>query len=316
MQSRSWIARLRSTRPSSACSIASASCAATSAATDAIEVLARGRHPGAAREGIHRRSSIWIGPSRRPWVNWSTTGLPLCMQIRPPARSRRSRPWWSIAAMSPMRARARHVVRDRDRGAAEPLDAIDDQPVDHRAHDRVEAGGRLVEEQDVGLGGDGAGQADALLHAAGELRRREVADAGGEPDLGQHVAGAARAPRRASALCWASRPKATFSQTGRLSNSAPFWNSMPMRARTCSRSRRSMRRMSWPSISITPASGSIRPRMHFSSTDLPVPEPPITTIEVPGITSRSTPSSTRLSPKLLRRPRMRIFGPSRCRRAD
>ena len=25
--------------------------------------------------------------------------------------------------------------------------------------------------------------------------------------------------------------------------------------------------------------------MHFSSTDLPVPEPPITTMEVPGITS-------------------------------
>ena len=73
-----------------------------------------------------------------------------------------------------------------------------------------------------------------------------------------------------------------FSQTGRLSNSAPFWNSMPMRARVASCSRAASARMSVPSISMLPASGSIRPRMHFSSTDLPEPEPPITTIEVLG----------------------------------
>jgi hypothetical protein len=53
--------------------------------------------------------------------------------------------------------------------------------------------------------------------------------------------------------------------------------------------------------------GLIRPRMHFSSTDLPVPEPPMTTIDSPGM-SRSTPSSTWLAPKLLVRPRMRILG--------
>ena len=38
-----------------------------------------------------------------------------------------------------------------------------------------------------------------------------------------------------------------------------------------------------PSISMMPSSGSIRPRMHFSSTDLPEPEPPITTMEVRGM---------------------------------
>ena len=47
--------------------------------------------------------------------------------------------------------------------------------------------------------------------------------------------------------------------------------------------------------------------MHFSSTDLPEPEPPITTIEVPGGTSRSTPSSTTLSPKRFATPRRRIL---------
>ncbi len=82
---------------------------------------------------------------------------------------------------------AGHVVGDGDRGRAELLHAIDDQPVDDRAHDGVEAGRRLVEEDDVGLGGDGAGQADALLHAARELGRGKVADRRGEADLGQHL---------------------------------------------------------------------------------------------------------------------------------
>ena len=37
------------------------------------------------------------------------------------------------------------------------------------ADQRVERGERLVHQQDVGLGRKGARQADALLHAAGEL---------------------------------------------------------------------------------------------------------------------------------------------------
>ncbi len=63
-----------------------------------------------------------------------------------------------------------------------------------------------------------------------------------------------------------------------------------------------------PSMKISPASGVIIPRIHFSSTDFPVPEPPITTMPVPGITSRSTPSSTRLAPNDFFNPRTRIFG--------
>ena len=36
-----------------------------------------------------------------------------------------------------------------------------------------------------GIGGDGARQADALLHAAGEFGRRKLRDLGAEPDLGE-----------------------------------------------------------------------------------------------------------------------------------
>ena len=41
---------------------------------------------------------------------------------------------------------------------------------------------------------------------------------------------------------------------------------------------------------------------------MPEPEPPITTMEVLGMMSRSMPSSTTLSPKRLRRLRRRILG--------
>ena len=47
--------------------------------------------------------------------------------------------------------------------------------------------------------------------------------------------------------------------------------------------------------------------MHLISTDLPVPEPPITTSECPAGTSRSSPCSTFLAPKLFVRPRIAIL---------
>ena len=85
-------------------------------------------------------------------------------------------------------------------------------------------------------------------------------------------------------------PKATFSQTRSESNSAPPWNSMPNLRMTSARPPSASATVSWSSILIEPASGRIRPRMHFSSTDLPVPEPPITTIDSPWATSRSMPA--------------------------
>ena len=84
-------------------------------------------------------------------------------------------------------ARARHVVGNRQRRRAELPHAFDDQVVDDIGHDRVEAGRRLVEEDDVGPGRDGARQRHALLHAAGKLCRHQLADLGPEADLGQRL---------------------------------------------------------------------------------------------------------------------------------
>ncbi len=145
-----------------------------------------GREKGWA--AVQRRSSIWIGPSRRPWVNWSTSAIAAVHQT-----SRRACP--DDAAVQQHRRLvadppgAGHVVGDGDGGAAKPLDAVDDQAVDHRPHDRIEAGGRLIEEHDIGLGGDRSGQGHALLHAARQFGRRQVADAGRQADLLQEIVG-------------------------------------------------------------------------------------------------------------------------------
>ncbi len=56
-----------------------------------------------------------------------------------------------MATRSAILRTLRHVVGDRERGGAEVGDAGADQVVDHVGHDRIEAGGRLVEEHDLRL---------------------------------------------------------------------------------------------------------------------------------------------------------------------
>ena len=70
-------------------------------------------------------------------------------------------------------------------GGADPAGGLHDQVVDYVGHDRVQAGGRFVEENDFRVGGDGARQRHALQHAAGKLGGIKIADLGAESDLGQ-----------------------------------------------------------------------------------------------------------------------------------
>ena len=48
---------------------------------------------------------------------------------------------------------------------------------------------------------------------------------------------------------------------------------------------------------MVPASGATNPSTHFSSTDLPVPDPPMITMLCPLGIVKSTPRKTRLGPK-------------------
>ncbi len=102
------------------------------------------------------------------------------------------------------------------------------------------------------------------------------------------------------------RANATLSPTSIESNSADPWKSIPNFRRAPTSSRSSIRRMSWPSIRISPASGRSSPTAHLMRTDLPVPLPPMTTVFFPFGTVRSRPSRTTFVPKRLLKPRIAI----------
>ena len=160
----------------------------------------------------------------------------------------RMTPSWSMATLVGDGADGGHVVGDGDGGGADLGDELADQRVDDAGEDRVEAGGGLVEEDDRRVGGDGAGEADALLHAAGELGRVEVGGLGAEADAGELGDGERAGVACARGACGRGmRRKATFCQTVRLSKSAPPWKSMPKWRR---KARRSISAKGLPSIRI------------------------------------------------------------------
>ena len=78
-----------------------------------------------------------------------------------------------------------HVVRHDDAGDGVMLPGADDQFVDHVAHDRVQPGGRLVVEHDLGFHRQRAGQPDALPHAARQFGRLLGQDRFRQPDFGE-----------------------------------------------------------------------------------------------------------------------------------
>ncbi len=69
------------------------------------------------------------------------------------------------------RAQRVDVVGDHHDAERQGALQVADQLVELRRPDRIEAGGGLVEEQHVGIEGDGAREARALAHAAGQLGR-------------------------------------------------------------------------------------------------------------------------------------------------
>ena len=82
---------------------------------------------------------------------------------------------------------------------------------------------------------------------------------------------------------------------------------MPNFRITRSRSFGLMPTTSSPSMQMLPCSGSNSPSTHFSITDLPTPEPPMTTTDSPTPTFRSSPFKTTLDPKDMCRLRIWIF---------
>ena len=96
------------------------------------------------------------------------------------------------------------------------------------ADQRVERRERLVHQQDLGVGGEGAGEADALLHAAGELGDALLGPVL-QVDGGEHLARLGQ-PLGLAAMPASSSPSATFSTTLRQGSSANCWNTIDDRA--------------------------------------------------------------------------------------
>src|SRR5512138_258657 len=83
---------------------------------------------------------------------------------------------------------ARQLVSDDHDRAAETLPELEDQVVEAPGADRVEPGGRLVQEEDIRVEGHRPRQSCPFLHPAAELGGIEVLEAG-QPDERQLQAG-------------------------------------------------------------------------------------------------------------------------------
>ena len=183
------------------------------------------------------------------------------------------------------------IVRDQEDGEAEPLAKLDDQLVEGGGADRIEAGGRLVEEQQLR---DRARARGRCRRASACRRKARPGIWGRHPATGRSSRSCRRRSRRAASPTGADRIRAAApgrsrrrsgSRTGRRpgtvcpSACGCAWSSSSSRSSIGS-----------PNTRTSPSSGRWRPMIERISTDLPVPEPPTTPRISPRRTSRSSPS--------------------------
>ncbi len=160
--------------------------------------------PGSIRAGSPVSGSVLVPPWS--WMKRRTrsrmamkSGLDFTARASSPARKRRQKSSGMTSAMRPGRGvmitslgrqedRLLDLVRDEERHLPRPRPDRQDQLLNLLAGEGVERAERLVHEQHARIGGERPGNADALLHAAGELvdpLPREV----GKPDEVEHRAG-------------------------------------------------------------------------------------------------------------------------------
>ena len=215
--------------------------------------------------------------SRRPGAPTTSSGVPICTIA--PSRMIRIR--------SPSLSASGEVVGDEDHRLAELVVQPDDLVLHVAPDQRVERGERLVEEQQRRVVGQRPGQADALLHAAGEL-----------VGVGLLVARQARPgrrsrrPSRGAPSCRCRGPRGRRRRCRSPGGAAAGRSAGRPSRRGCGAARAARARwppvMSWPSITTVPAVGSISRVRQRTSVDLPEPDRPITTKTSPGATSKET----------------------------
>ena len=129
-----------------------------------------------------------------------------------------------IAMRSPSFSASSEVVGDEDHRLLHLLLEADHLVLHVAADQRVERAERLVEQHDLGVGGERAGQADALLHPAGQLVGIRVPPPAEAHGLEHLVRLGLRAPSFSTP--WTSSPNATLSTIRRCGSSPKCWNTM------------------------------------------------------------------------------------------
>ena len=197
------------------------------------------------------------------------------------------------------RERLALVVGDEHRGGAGRTEGADDRAAGLLAEPGVERGERLVEQHQRGLGGQGAGQRDALLLTAGELVRLPVARDVGSSTRSSTSAtrDPAAGPRRgrgaARRRCWR-RPQVREQRAllRHVADGAP-----PRRHRPAVPDDGRARHGDGAGVGVT------KPATTRSSVVLPQPDGPRIAV-TPSWTTRSRPRSTRCAPNDSPRPRI------------
>ena len=166
----------------------------------------------------------------------------------------------------------RQVVGDEDHRQSVVVAQRGEEVEDLRLHRHVERRDRLVGDEQPRPWRQRRGDADPLALTARQRVRAPVGEAGADPDLGEHFGRRGRRVPRRVPMRSASSASRTLRRTVQRGSSEP--NESWKTGCTVRRRRGSSGSNGWPSSTIEPAVGAVRPRMHRPSVVLPEPDSP------------------------------------------
>ena len=191
------------------------------------------------------------------------------------------------------------VVRDQDSGHAGVLQHFADRPPGGHPEAGVERGERLIQQHELRLAGQSAGQRDALLLAAGELMRAALGHGRVQGDHFQQFADPGLDPAvPAGELCRRpGRRRCSARRSGAGTGRRPAPRS---RHGACAPGTQTPSPATLlPLSEMLPVSGCSKPAISRSSVVLPEPEGPTIAVVPPWATERLTPLRTAWDPKFL-----------------
>ena len=176
------------------------------------------------------------------------------------------------------------IVRDQDVREPETLLQVAEEVHDLRLGRHVERAHRFVEDEELGLEGERAGDGDALELTTGELAREPVEVLRGEADEMHQLLGPRRAARTRSGRGASRIGSRTLVRSDALGSNAECgsWNTIWISRRTSRSARPVVFVMSRPSKKIRPDVTSSRRSTSRPTVDLPDPDSPTSPTVVAG----------------------------------